>query len=107
MSKGEVAAPQFGVTNTEDALDGLELLAKSRRADDRRSKKKVRLNTGDAKQMMSKEVLSSDDFKKMRKLQLQKSVETQLGRKRTALEMSDSSESGDDSDSDSSRDDER
>merc|ERR1711865_54871 len=42
-----------------------------------------------------------DDFKKMRKLQLQKSVELQLGRKRRPEEMSDSGSDADNDNSDS------
>jgi len=108
LSRGEVQAPQFGVTAAREAIDGLELLAKSRKVDIRGRKQKHgavarhgNAVTSDAKQMMSKEVLSSDDFKRMRKLQLQKSVELQLGRKRRAEEMSSSSGSGSDSDSES------
>jgi len=105
VSRGEANAPQYGAGRARDAIDGLELLAQSR------VKKKRRMNDDsdanesdventeakdeskatDVKQMMSEEVLSSEDFKKMRKLQLQKSVETQLGRKRRAEEISCSS----------------
>jgi len=117
MTRGELQAPKFGADSTADCIDGLELLAKSRRGE-AQPKKKRRVGAPDqsieatgeseAAYMMSKEVLSSEDFKKMRKLQLQKSVEVQLGRKRNALEMSSSSDDeGSNSDSDSDRDDER
>merc|ERR1711939_1082648 len=109
LSRGELQAPQFGASGHE-AIDGLELLAKSRMAEregqGRKGARGVGAGAGakpgasGAKQMMSKEVLSSGDFKRMRKLQLQKSVEVQLGRKRKAEEMSDSSQSESDSDVD-------
>lgn len=99
LSRGELQAPQYGAAVARDDIDGLELLAKSRKSDDPDRKRRRKGEDGefvadkdDAKEMMSKEVLSSDDFKKMRKLQLQKSVELQLGRKRTALEMESSSD---------------
>lgn len=112
LSTGDAKTPQYGAVNSADAIDGLELLAKSRKRDrDDRGKKKRKTGTAeapDALEMMSKEVLSSDDFKRMRKLQLQKSVETQLGRKRKAEEMEDSTDSEAPSDSsDTSFDDER
>merc|ERR1712086_866119 len=92
LSQGTVHAPQYGAAGAHDSIDGLELLAKSREERGNKRRKTGSAEAPDAKEMMSKEVLSSDDFKKMRKLQLQKSVETQLGRKRKAVEMSDSSD---------------
>jgi len=103
VSQGTLKTPQYGAAAAYDQIDGLELLAKSR-AKDERGKKRRKTGTAeapDAKEMMGNEVLSSDDFKKMRKLQLQKSVETQLGRKRKAIEMSDSSDSEKETESDS------
>merc|ERR1712086_351636 len=93
LSQGTVHAPQYGAAGAHDSIDGLELLAKSREERGNKRRKTGSAEAPDAKEMMSKEVLSSDDFKKMRKLQLQKSVETQLGRKRKADELSDSSDS--------------
>lgn len=99
MSKGTAQAPQYGAGAAYEAIDGLELLAKSRKRDEKGKKKRKTAAVPDAKQMMAKEVLSSEDFKKMRKLQLQKSVETQLGRKRKAEEISCSSDSDSDRES--------
>jgi len=114
LSRGELQAPQFGVGAVRDTIDGLDLLATQRAkkqvAEDSDDEAEKEGNEApvvlDAKQMMAQEVLSSEDFKKMRKLQLQKSVEVQLGRKRKAEEMISSSESGSDSDDDSSDDNE-
>jgi protein SDA1 len=120
VSRGEVNAPQYGEGNARDAIDGLELLAQSRLKKRRRREddsdaddsdaenveKNGATKTTDVKQLMSEEVLSSEDFKKMRKLQLQKSVELQLGRKRKADEMSfSSSGSGSDDEGGGSSDD--
>jgi protein SDA1 len=102
LSRGEVQAPQFGVSAAREAIDGLELLAKSKekhRDNDRDTDSAA--GAVNATQLMGEGVLSTEDFKKMRKLQLQKSVETQLGRKRKAEEIS-SSGSGSDSDEDGS-----
>eukprot|EP00438_Fugacium_kawagutii_P021651 Skav231610 [mRNA] locus=scaffold1636:33709:36607:- [translate_table: standard] len=49
-------------------------------------------------------VLSPEDFKQLRKLRLQKSIEMQMGRKRPAEEMSSSSGSGSGSESDDEED---
>jgi len=47
----------------------------------------------ETKGLVTEQVLSSDDFKRLRKLKLQKSIEMQLGRKRKSEEMSSDSES--------------
>lgn len=121
VSRGDLSAPQYGEGQVRDSIDGLELLAQSRAKksknlcegdsdmdeSDAESEEEEKPKATDTKQMMTEEVLSSEDFKKMRKLQLQKSVELQLGRKRKAEEMSFSSESGDEDDEDGSDDDER
>lgn len=98
LSRGELHAPIYGENEAATRIDGLELLtAKS---------KKLKLPVGSkgaelaamkkaaedgAQQMMSEQVLGADDFKQVRKLRLQKSIELQLGRKRGAEEMSSSS----------------
>lgn len=99
ISRGEVQAPQYGTNNARDTIDGLDLLVE-------KSKKKDGGKAGggasSVKQVLGQEVLSSEDFKRMRKLQLQKSVEKQLaGRKRTLEDLSSASESGSDDDASS------
>ncbi|CAK9104984.1 unnamed protein product [Durusdinium trenchii] len=91
VSRGEVQAPQFGEMQASEKIEGLDLLAK---------KSKVE---GDEVDLMTEKVLSPDDFKKLRKLRLQKSIELQMGRKRPAEEMSSSSSSGSDSDEEDER----
>lgn len=49
-------------------------------------KKRVRLEADVAKKLVTEEVLSSEDFKRMRKMQLKQSVALQLGGKRKADE---------------------
>ncbi|CAE7248024.1 SDAD1 [Symbiodinium sp. CCMP2456] len=94
VSRGEVQTPQFGELQASEQIEGLDLLAASK-------KHKVEDGTAaDAKDLMTEKVLSPDDFKQLRKLRLQKSIELQMGRKRKAEEMSSSSNSGSDSDAD-------
>jgi len=107
LSRGELQAPEYGAGTANEAIDGLELLAKSKRKAEGQDVKGMKV---DVRQLMSKEVMSSDDFKKIRKLQLAKSVELQMGRKRKAEEISDSdsgSGSGGEDGSEGSDDDER
>jgi len=136
LSRGDVQAPEYGTQQIHDAIDGLDLLvAKKRRrkgsaGSDEESGEEDEDDEGEAaagklpavtategggageaaeaKQLMSEQVLSSEDFKKLRKLRLQRSVELQLGRKRKAEEMSSSgSESDSDEDSESGSEGER
>mmetsp|Transcript_143594 Transcript_143594/g.459317 ORF Transcript_143594/g.459317 Transcript_143594/m.459317 type:complete len:700 (+) Transcript_143594:91-2190(+) len=112
ISRGDIQAPEYGMTLVSDTIDGLDLLVakkmKKRSADDGEAADgeedakadKDQTSEFNGKQMMSEQVLSSDDFKRLRKLRLQKSVELQLGRKRKAVEISDSSDSEDEEDSD-------
>jgi len=98
VSRGEVQTPQFGELQASEQIEGLDLLAASK-------KHKVEDGTAaDAKDLMTEKVLSPDDFKQLRKLRLQKSIELQMGRKRPAEEMSSSSNSGSDSDADAEED---
>jgi len=83
ITRGELQAPQFGAQSVNDTIEGLDLLT---------AKKKRREDIDAAKNMMSEQVLSPEDFKKLRKMRLQKSIEMQLGRKRKAEEMSSSSD---------------
>mmetsp|Transcript_42025 Transcript_42025/g.97886 ORF Transcript_42025/g.97886 Transcript_42025/m.97886 type:complete len:677 (+) Transcript_42025:93-2123(+) len=97
VSRGEVQAPQFGELQAAEAIEGLELLAsKKHKGEDG--------NPEDAKDLMAEKVLSPDDFKQLRKLRLQKSIQLQMGRKRKAEEMSSSSNSGSDSEDDAEED---
>lgn len=91
VSRGEVQAPQFGEMQASEKIEGLDLLAKKSKVED------------DEVDLMTEKVLSPDDFKKLRKLRLQKSIELQMGRKRPAEEMSSSSSSGSDSDEEDER----
>merc|ERR1712137_266496 len=97
ISRGEIQAPQFGVQNVNDAIEGLDLLTakKNRRssgAEDDGDPTERAEDLEAAKNMMSEQVLSPEDFKKLRKMRLQKSIEMQLGRKRKLEEMSSSSD---------------
>merc|ERR1711979_108377 len=107
VNRGEMQAPQFGSQAVSEAIDGLELLtAKKRRRkgsadDDGEDADGEGEGKGNAADFMKDQVLSADDFKKLRKMRLQKSIEMQLGRKRKAEEIS-SSGSSSEEDSDSS-----
>jgi len=82
VSRGEAHVPQFGELQASEQIDGLDLLAaKGKKAEDAK----------DGKEIMSEKVLSPEDFKQLRKLRLQKSIEMQMGRKRPAQESSSSS----------------
>lgn len=112
LSRGEVHEKQFGELQASETIEGLELLAAKASglskvaAKDGPLAKEVAER--EAQQMMSSQVLSSDDFKQLRKLRLQKSIEMQLGRKRKHEELSSSSDSeGSDSGSGEENDDER
>lgn len=115
LSRGDVQAPEYGSQQVNDGIDGLDLLVAKRRRkgsagsdeeSDEDEEEGTKAKRGDeaacgegsgadAKQLMSEQVLSSEDFKKLRKLRLQRSVELQLGRKRKREEISTSgSESG-------------
>jgi len=128
MSRGEVQAPEFGADRSVmDSIDGLDLLMAKRRRkgsagsdeeesdeEDEGEPKKGSQAEGaageggaEAKQLMSEEVLSSEDFKKLRKLRLQRSVELQLGRKRKREEMMSSDSESDSEASDSGSEGER
>lgn len=112
LSRGEIDKEEYGKEQVYDTIDGLDLLFKKKRkraegdegeeeGRDPKAAKSVAPTKAAQIQIMTDRVLGEDDFKKLRKLRLQKSVELQLGRKRTAEEMSDSSGSGSDSDSES------
>mmetsp|Transcript_100056 Transcript_100056/g.312822 ORF Transcript_100056/g.312822 Transcript_100056/m.312822 type:complete len:588 (-) Transcript_100056:103-1866(-) len=98
LSRGEVQAPEFGSLQAAEAIDGLEILAKKAKLGEGEAKAAGEAQ-GEAKGklLMEEKVLSSEDFKKLRKLKLQRSIELQLGRKRKAEEIS---SSGSESDSD-------
>merc|ERR1719291_182573 len=93
LSRGEVAEPVYGSGQANDKIDGLELLSakeeKRRSSADARSAKDTRKAEEAAKQLMAERVIGSDEFKQLRKMRLQKSVQMQLGRKRKAEEPSD------------------
>jgi protein SDA1 len=97
LSRGEVAEPVYGTGQASDKIDGLELLSAKEEAKRERGGEKAGEDpqkVGEAaKQMMSERVIGSDEFKQLRKLRLQKSVQMQLGRKRKAEEISSSSDS--------------
>lgn len=90
VSRGEVQAPQFGEMQASEKIEGLELLAAK--------KGKHEKEVGDGMDLMSEKVLSPEDFKQLRKLRLQKSIEMQMGRKRPAEDISSSSGSSSESD---------
>eukprot|EP00933_Yihiella_yeosuensis_P016043 TRINITY_DN13850_c1_g2_i1.p1 TRINITY_DN13850_c1_g2~~TRINITY_DN13850_c1_g2_i1.p1 ORF type:complete len:746 (+),score=163.71 TRINITY_DN13850_c1_g2_i1:184-2238(+) len=109
LSRGDVHAPQFGENQASEKIDGLEMLAL------KKAGKKVfshneaaeakEIGQKGAAELMTDKVLGADDFKQLRKLRLQKSIEMQMGRKRGAEEMSSSdSESGSGSECESSDD---
>lgn len=90
VSRGEVQAPQFGEMQASEKIEGLEMLAAK--------KGKHEKEVGDGMDLMSEKVLSPEDFKQLRKLRLQKSIEMQMGRKRPAEDISSSSGSSSESD---------
>jgi len=118
LSRGEVLERQFGGSDARDTIHGLDLLAKDwqkkkqRAKADSDSEEEVTANgveatpsaspagEADPRQLLGEQVLSAEDFKRMRKMQLQKSVEMQLGRKRKLEEIS-SSDSYSESEEDS------
>ncbi|CAE8702835.1 unnamed protein product, partial [Polarella glacialis] len=103
LSRGEVKAPEYGEVQVSDRIEGLEMLVakglkkaggtkaptKGPEAVAYREAQKL-----EAQSMMTDQVLSADDFRQLRKLRLQKSIETQLGRKRKAEEVESDSEEG-------------
>lgn len=103
LSRGEVAEPIYGSGQASDKIDGLELLSakeeKRRSSADARGAKDTRTAEEAAKQMMAERVIGSNEFKELRKMRLQKSVQMQLGRKRKAEEISSSSSGSECSDS--------
>jgi len=103
LSRGEVAEPVYGSGQASDKIDGLELLSakeeKRRSSADARGAKDTRTAEEAAKQMMAERVIGSNEFKELRKMRLQKSVQMQLGRKRKAEEISSSSSGSECSDS--------
>eukprot|EP00440_Ansanella_granifera_P044219 gb/GFBE01047920.1/.p1 GENE.gb/GFBE01047920.1/~~gb/GFBE01047920.1/.p1 ORF type:complete len:679 (+),score=196.21 gb/GFBE01047920.1/:1-2037(+) len=97
LSRGEVSAPEYGAGQASDAIDGLDLLASK--------SKRLKTDGGEdgkekAKEVMAEQVLGPDDFKQLRKLRLQKSIEMQMGRKQRDQELMSSSSDSDASDSD-------
>jgi len=99
LSRGELLAPVFGNSQASGEIDGLDLLVqkkirrKEREGDEdsdegeEGGEKPPAGGTKEpvtAKQVMTEQILSTDDFQQMRKLRLQRSVELQLGRKRKA-----------------------
>jgi len=103
LSRGEVAEPVYGSGQASDKIDGLEMLSakeeKRRSSADARGAKDTRTAEEAAKQMMAERVIGSNEFKELRKMRLQKSVQMQLGRKRKAEEISSSSSGSECSDS--------
>lgn len=104
LSRGEVDAPLFGSTQAVETIDGLELLTGSTRvkgsskADPARAEAEAKASAeAGAKKLMTEEVLNTEQFKQLRKLRLQRSIQRQLGRKRRHQELS---SSGSESDSD-------
>jgi len=95
LSRGEVAEPVYGSGQASDKIDGLELLSakeeRRRSSADARGPKDTQKAEEAAKQLMAERVIGSDEFKQLRKMRLQKSVQMQLGRKRKAEEISSSS----------------
>eukprot|EP00930_Biecheleria_cincta_P002080 TRINITY_DN103127_c0_g1_i1.p1 TRINITY_DN103127_c0_g1~~TRINITY_DN103127_c0_g1_i1.p1 ORF type:complete len:710 (+),score=179.48 TRINITY_DN103127_c0_g1_i1:63-2132(+) len=107
LSRGEVHAPVYGESEAATRIDGLELLAaKSKKLKLKMASKGAELAAmkkaaeAGAQKMMTEQVLGPEDFKQVRKLRLQKSIELQLGRKRGPEELSSSSGSGSGSSSD-------
>lgn len=108
LSRGDLVAPQYGAAAVNDNIEGLDVISK------KWTRQEVP-NDGDAEtgntpqaenssqQILTEQVLSSEDFKKLRKLRLQRSIEMQMGGKRKrqdAFEDSSSSEDEDDGSSD-------
>mmetsp|Transcript_85216 Transcript_85216/g.182645 ORF Transcript_85216/g.182645 Transcript_85216/m.182645 type:complete len:693 (+) Transcript_85216:1-2079(+) len=100
ISRGEVQAPLFGSQQAVETIDGIELLTSTKRrrldeagaaASDPKDPGAKEAAAEDAKRLMGEKVLTAEDFKQLRKLRLQKSIERQLGRKRKAEEQSSSS----------------
>lgn len=97
LSRGEMQAPQYGEQAALDGVDGLDLLVSKRLKGEAKNRSKVadaREAQCMARQLVQDEVLGSEDFRQLRKLRLQKSVELQLGRKRKREELSSSDEDG-------------
>lgn len=89
LSRGEIAAPEYGSLTTAQCIEGIDLLLK------RRDKSAGEAAASEEKkaEMMTEHVMSSDEFRKMRKLRMQRAVDIKVGRKRKADEMSSSSSS--------------
>eukprot|EP00927_Polykrikos_kofoidii_P019530 TRINITY_DN19140_c0_g1_i2.p1 TRINITY_DN19140_c0_g1~~TRINITY_DN19140_c0_g1_i2.p1 ORF type:complete len:694 (+),score=142.15 TRINITY_DN19140_c0_g1_i2:55-2082(+) len=92
LSKDEVREPVFGTGQTNEHIEGLELLLKNdgeKKADS-------------SKQLMTEQVISTEELRKLRKLKLQRSIEMQLGRKRKAVKIESNSSSESDSEAEES-----
>eukprot|EP00928_Gymnodinium_smaydae_P082681 TRINITY_DN65988_c0_g1_i1.p1 TRINITY_DN65988_c0_g1~~TRINITY_DN65988_c0_g1_i1.p1 ORF type:complete len:696 (+),score=210.42 TRINITY_DN65988_c0_g1_i1:59-2146(+) len=119
VARGELSAPVYGEVKV-DEIEGLDLLMKKKKKraareaaedsdfDGEESEEEDKENdVVDASSLVTEQVLSSEDFQKLRKLKLQKSIEMQLGRKRRAEEMSGSSSDSDSDDAGNDSDEER
>eukprot|EP00747_Dinoflagellata_sp_TGD_P208258 gnl/TRDRNA2_/TRDRNA2_81776_c0_seq1.p1 gnl/TRDRNA2_/TRDRNA2_81776_c0~~gnl/TRDRNA2_/TRDRNA2_81776_c0_seq1.p1 ORF type:complete len:747 (+),score=180.16 gnl/TRDRNA2_/TRDRNA2_81776_c0_seq1:134-2374(+) len=88
---------ELGEEEGEEELeeeDGASVEEEAEKRGNKRRKTAPDQDAPSAKQMMTEQVLSSEDFKKLRKARLQRSVERQLGgNKRKAEDMSSSSSS--------------
>merc|ERR1719215_1774313 len=111
ISRGELVAPQFGSKDINENIEGIDLLLAKKRKQLKKGEELegenaqlpegVKEGEDAGKALIADQVLSSEDFKQLRKLRLQRSVELQLGRKRKAEEI-ESSDDGSDNDSDDS-----
>lgn len=97
VRQGEIQAQQFGEAKVASGIDGLEELAA-------RKAKKEGADADAAKALeglAAEKILDAEDFRKLRKLRLQKSMLRQMGGKRKRLdELELSSSDGSDSESD-------
>lgn len=94
LSRGELHAPIYGAQQAAEGIDGIDmLLGKSNNA-----------SKTEGNELITEKVLSAEDFKKLRKMRLQRSIERQLGGKRNRREagfFSDDSEDENSAGSDS------
>jgi len=105
LSRGEMKVTEFGEHDAVSAIDGLDLLVqkweKDKKGDTNEQVDLVPKKTQEElANIMTDTVLSPDDFKRLKRLRLQRSIRRQLGGKRKREEVASSSGSDGDDESD-------
>mmetsp|Transcript_65297 Transcript_65297/g.142229 ORF Transcript_65297/g.142229 Transcript_65297/m.142229 type:complete len:672 (+) Transcript_65297:103-2118(+) len=95
ISRGDVHAPMFGNSRAADSIEGIELLSKPRRGGENAQDGEGEKSSAS---LATETVLSTEDFKRLQKIRLQRSIQLQLGGKRKREPSSSSEEEGESGD---------